>query len=62
VARTLAAFGVKNWDRGTSKANATVPTSVVNAPTSNAARQLLTSTTSDGTIRPIRPPTVVPAM
>ena len=62
VARTLAAFGVKNRDRGTRRAKTTVPASVVNEHTNSATRQLLTSTTEDGTIRPARPPTVVPAM
>ncbi|GAB4707230.1 hypothetical protein MOKP122_13820 [Mycobacterium avium subsp. hominissuis] len=62
AARTLAGFGVKNRDRGTSTANTAVPASVMREHASRATRQVPTWTTTDGTIRPASPPIVVPAM
>ena len=62
VTRTLAAFGLKNRDRGASTAKTAVPASVISEHTNSATRQLLTSTISDGTIRPASPPIVIPAM
>ena len=56
VTQTLAAFGLKNRDQGASTAKATVPASVISERTNDATRRLLTSTISDGTIRPARPP------